>query len=115
MWAVDGGFAYSDPAQEKIVVRLTAGLEKIRASGQPLTRTQQSWACVIQSLRPADRIPAGLSMGSLANGHETDLQWPQNNLDETCLWLYKPLSERARGFKPRVCFNPEVCQAQKIA
>lgn len=115
MWAVDGGFAYSDPAQEKIVARLTAGLEKIRATGQPLTRTQQSWACVIQSLRPADRIPAGLSMGRSDNGHETDLQWPQNNLDETCLWLYKPLSERARGFKPRVCFNPEVCQAQKIA
>jgi hypothetical protein len=67
-WAQAGGYAYSDPAQADMVARLQAGLETIRASGTPLTRSQQSWVCVLQSLRPVDLVPSGFLMSGTASG-----------------------------------------------
>lgn len=98
-WSIDRGYKYADPAQEEVLRRLACGLEEIRAAGHPLSRIQQSWACVLQSLRPVEKIPAHLYMGS------QELLWPQNNLNDVCLWVYKPLSQRAHGFVPAVSFS----------
>jgi hypothetical protein len=54
-----------------------------------LTRTQQSWVCVVQGLRPIELIPEGLYL----NGP----LWPQTNLDNACLWMVKPISEKGRA------------------
>ena len=119
-WAQAGGYAYSDPAQADMVAKLQAGLEAIRASGTPLTRSQQSWICVLQSLRPVDLVPSGFLMSGVASGvagrkvdteqdqSEQRLRWPQNNVDDECLWLYKPLSAKAQGFIPNVSFQPKL-------
>jgi hypothetical protein len=39
---------------------------------------------------------------------EQRLRWPQNNVDDECLWLYKPLSAKAQGFIPNVSFQPKL-------
>lgn len=87
-WFQREGFSFSDPTQAKTFADIVAGLEKIRAAGHPLTRTQQSWTCVVQSL-PAELIPAHLNM----NGP----LWPQTNTDDICLWMYRPLSDKAKA------------------
>lgn len=102
-WAVSGGYDYSSAEQKQAVDYLAAGLEYIRHNGTPLTRSQQSWVCVLQSLRPIDRIPQALRFITPENAH---LTWPQDNLSDRCLWMYKPLSEQARGFKPAISFEP---------
>lgn len=125
-WAQSGGYVYADPAQADMVARLQEGLEAIRASGTPLTRSQQSWVCVLQSLRPVDLVPSGFLMSGVASGiaeqqpsaaqgpsghgqpAHTPLRWPQNNVDEECLWLFKPLSAKAQGFIPNVSFQPKL-------
>jgi hypothetical protein len=38
----------------------------------------------------------------------TRLRWPQNNVDDECLWLYKPLSAKAQGFIPNISFQPKL-------
>lgn len=99
-WGTDGGYIFADDGQAQTLKELSDGLEKIRAAGKPLTRTQQSWVCVVQSLRPTEKIPADLYLAGP--------EWPQDNIDKRCLWLYKPLSERAKGFKPhRNCLCPK--------
>ncbi|MBS1997864.1 MAG: hypothetical protein JSS86_16185 [Cyanobacteria bacterium SZAS LIN-2] len=100
-WAMNGGFALPDASQALVMSQLAAGLDAIRAKGTPLTRTQQSWACVVQSLRPVDKIPPTFYMGN------PDLVWPQDNISDYCLWLYKPLSAKAKDFHPAVKFLPE--------
>jgi hypothetical protein len=88
-WFVSSGYQYTNPPQEQTLAQFTTGLEKIRASGTPLTRPQQSWVCVIQSLRPVDLIPASYNL----NGP----LWPQTNLDNACLWVNKPLTDKAKA------------------
>lgn len=104
-WGQAAGYSYSDLTQAAMVAKLHAGLEAIRARGIPLTRSQQSWVCVLQSLRPVELIPETLRIGSVDGGAEL-LSWPQNNVDDQCLWLYKPVSARAQGFVPDVSFTP---------
>jgi hypothetical protein len=91
-WGLGGDYLFRDPVQEATFNAFSEGLERIRASGMPLTRTQQSWVCVVQSLQPSSRIPVALRLSGP--------QWPQDNIGPKVLWLYKPLSERAKGFKP---------------
>jgi len=100
-WAMNGGYLLPDPDQALVMSQLAAGLDAIRAKGHPLTRTQQSWACAVQSLRPVDKIPATFYMGN------SELVWPQDNVSDYCLWLYKPLSAKAKDFAPKVRFRPE--------
>ena len=102
-WAVSGGYEYASPAHKQAVDYLAAGLEYIRHNGTPLTRTQQSWVCVLQSLRPIARIPEALRFITPEHAH---LTWPQDNVSDRSLWMYKTLSERARGFKPMISFEP---------
>lgn len=91
-WGLGGDYLFRDPEQEATFNAFSDGLERIRASGTPLTRSQQSWVCVVQSLAAQDLIPPVLRL----NGP----QWPQDNIGPKVLWLYKPISERVKGFKP---------------
>ena len=100
-WAMGCGFMLADAEQARVMQDLATGLDSIRSRGNPLTRTQQSWACAVQNLRPVDKIPASFYMGS------PDIYWPQDNISDYCLWLYKPLSDRAREFHPSVTFRPK--------
>jgi len=68
------------------------GIKRIKESGIKLTRPQESWVCVIQSLRPTELIPAGLFL----NGP----LWPQDNIGPELLWMNKPLSDRAAALIP---------------
>jgi hypothetical protein len=70
----------------ELMNQFAEGLKRIKASGIRLTRAQESWVCVLQSL-PAEHIPAGLNL----NGPK----WPQDNIGAVNLWMYKPLSARA--------------------
>lgn len=87
-WAQSGGYEFSDEAQAQNFAALQAGLAAIRSAGHPLTRTQQSWACVIQNLRPVEHIPDALNMRGPI--------WNQDNIGQECLWVFKPLTEKAR-------------------
>lgn len=93
-WAQSHGYRYSVPRQDGLLQKMHDGLERIRHNGTPLTRSQQSWVCVIQGLRPVELIPANLYMG------DDNLRWPQTNIDDECLWLYKGISQRAKDFTP---------------
>jgi hypothetical protein len=88
LWSKSMGYRYLDPAQEKAIDELTAGIARLKAAGVKLTRPQESWLCVVQSLRP-DLIPAGLNL----NGPK----WPQDNIGPQNLWMYKPLTEKAKA------------------
>lgn len=103
-WAVSGGYDFASPLQERAVENMTQGLERIRQLGTPLTRTQQSWVCVLQSLTPTDKIPEALKF---ITDETKDLVWPQDNVSDRCLWMFKVLSERARDFAPEISFEPE--------
>jgi len=63
------------------------GIKGLKDSGMKLTRTQESWVCVVQSLRPLELIPEGLYL----NGPI----WPQDNIGPELLWMNKPLTEKA--------------------
>lgn len=87
MWARAIGYRYAYQKDADTLAALTAGVDKVKASGIKLNRVQESWLCVLQSLRPIELIPAGLYFGGV--------QWPQNNIDQANLWMYKPLHEKA--------------------
>ncbi|HEY9783897.1 MAG TPA: hypothetical protein V6D17_00755 [Candidatus Obscuribacterales bacterium] len=90
-WVIDNGYLFSDAKQKETFAQFHEGLEQIRAKGTPLTRQQQSWVCVLQSLKPSDLIPAELNlMGPI---------WPQDNISQRCLWLYKPISEAGKALR----------------
>ncbi len=99
------GFKISDSVQAKTVEQFAAGLEKVRRDGTPLTRQQQSWLCVLQSLRPAELIPASLNLNGPIR--------PQNNVDNVCLWIHKPLTEKAQkmlsGKPARLRSKAKIC------
>lgn len=92
-WAQSGGYSYSYAEQAATIAQFEEGLANIRAAGRPLTRPQQSWVCAIQSLRPIELIPEGLNL----NGPI----WPQDNLTQACLWVHKPLTDKARQLLKR--------------
>jgi hypothetical protein len=86
-WAVSAGFIVDSAKHAAELEALKDGLAKFRAAGQQLSRSQQSWACVMQNLAVEHRIPT-LDMGNA--------RWPQNNVDNECLWVRKPVSAAAR-------------------
>jgi len=92
-WAQSHSYVYSYAVQAQTIAQFEEGLAKIRANGQPLTRSQQSWVCVIQSLRPTELIPDGLYLDGPI--------WPQDNLSQACLWVHKPLTDKARELLKR--------------
>ncbi|MBZ0188268.1 MAG: hypothetical protein K8F91_18605 [Candidatus Obscuribacterales bacterium] len=87
-WAESIGYRYSDPDQGAALACLTAGIKRVKEGGLTLTRPQESWLCVIQSL-PRQFIADQYYMGGCT--------WPQDNISQVNLWMYKPLSERAKA------------------
>jgi hypothetical protein len=86
-WNCAKGYACSDPAQEATISDFQRRAAELRKQGVTLSRLQESWLFVLQSL-PAESVPAPLYLNSGT--------WPQNNLDQNNLWLFKPLSEKAK-------------------
>ncbi|MBX3152747.1 hypothetical protein KF728_21495 [Candidatus Obscuribacterales bacterium] len=86
-WNCAKGYACNNKEQQAVIADFQARAAKLKATGFKLSRLQESWLFVIQSL-PAECIPAPLHLGSG--------KWMQNNIDQNNLWLYKPLSEKAK-------------------
>lgn len=93
MWAYALGYRFTDPAQAKLFSDLSAGIARTKAAGVPLNRAQESWVCVIQSLRPLDLIPKELYLGGPV--------WPQDNIGPQNLWMNKPLSDKGKSLLAR--------------
>lgn len=86
MWGASIGYRYTYEHDAAALKALTEGIARLKANGVKLNRVQESWVCVLQSL-PPEHIPAHLNMGGPI--------WPQNNIDQKNLWMYKPLNEKA--------------------
>jgi len=87
MWTASLGYSYTLPEDAAIMQAFTTGIKRIKESGVKLTRPQESWLVVLQSLRPVELIPAHLYMG------EPTLIWPQDNISARNLWVHKALSK----------------------
>lgn len=92
MWFKSRGYRFSYTKDLEVMDQLTAGIKAIKDKGINLTRQQESWVCVVQSLRPTELIPDGLYL----NGP----LWPQDNLGPELLWMNKPLTDRAAALIP---------------
>ncbi|HEY9714400.1 MAG TPA: hypothetical protein V6C72_13095, partial [Chroococcales cyanobacterium] len=88
MWSTSLGYSICNPDDAKTMAELAAGIKRIKASGVALTRPQESWVCVLQSLRE-DLIPAELNMHGP--------KWPQDNISQQNLWVIKALNEKANA------------------
>ncbi len=86
-WAESLKYLYADPTQKETLSRLSAGINRIKASGIVLTRPQESWVVAMQSL-PRQYIPDQFYLDGAI--------WPQDNIGAANLWMYKALSERAK-------------------
>ncbi len=95
-WGLQRGYSFAYRVQQDAFEGLRNGIDRLKRKGLILNRVQESWLPVIQSLRPQEEIPDNLCLGGPV--------WPQNNIDDQCLWLYKPISRRAHGFIP-ACFE----------
>ncbi|MBZ0188267.1 MAG: hypothetical protein K8F91_18600 [Candidatus Obscuribacterales bacterium] len=87
-WLQAYGYGFRYAYDGSTFQALTSGLEAVRKAGHPLTRAQQSWVCVVQSLKPVELVPEHLRLGGPV--------WPQDNISDRCLWLYRPISDLAR-------------------
>ncbi|MBX9878151.1 MAG: hypothetical protein K2Y22_06790 [Candidatus Obscuribacterales bacterium] len=87
-WGQSFGWRVTDPEKAAILAELTKGLASLKEKGVRLTRSQESWVCVLQSL-PRKYIPDNLYLGGAT--------WQHDGLNKNYLWMHKPLSERARG------------------
>jgi hypothetical protein len=68
--------------------QIREGLQRIKDAGVSLTRVQESWVCILQSL-PRDMIDDKYYLGGVT--------WPQDNLSQDTLWMNKPLSAAAKS------------------
>lgn len=91
MWGVAVGYRYTNPEEGKTLAAFSAGIKRLKDAGMQLTRTQESWVCVLQSL-PKEHRPKELDL----NGPV----WPQDNIGAANLWMNKPLTERAKQILP---------------
>lgn len=87
MFALAMGFRFTYAQQEAELAALKTGIESLKGKGVKLTRPQESWVCVLQSL-PVDRIPEKFYLGGP--------RWLQDNISQDNLWMHKALSPRAR-------------------
>ena len=86
-WAQSIGYLYTCEEQDAAIQALGEGIERLKSEGRALKRHQESWVCVLQHL-PRKHIPDDLYLGGA--------QWPQDNIGQQNLWMYKPLSDRAK-------------------
>lgn len=85
-WAESIGYCYTCEDQEAAVSALTDGITRLKEKGHVLKRHQESWVCVLQHL-PRRFIPEEFYLDGA--------RWPQDNIGQQNLWMYKPLSDRA--------------------
>ncbi len=106
-WNCAKGYECSDPEHEATINAFKAKVAELARNGQSLTRVQESWLFVMQSLGP-DQTPERFYLGGLV--------WPQNNIDQNNLWLHKPLSSRAKAqikaIKKETECNPQTSMPQ---
>jgi hypothetical protein len=95
-WCEVKGFAITDPIVAEKIAAFKAGLDTMKQGGTILTRSQESWVAVFQTLTE-DAVPE-----RLAHLWMPDIVWPQDNIEPANLWLWKPISEKARGMSPRL-------------
>lgn len=88
-WNRAKAYFCSNKEQEESIASFHKKVKDLKASGVSLSRLQESWLYVVQSLRPVELIPQGLFLDGPT--------WPQNNLDQNNLWLYKPLTAKAQS------------------
>jgi hypothetical protein len=93
MWALALGYRITYEKDLQAIQALTAGIKRIKQNGVSLTRPQESWVVVLQSLRPVELIPPHLYLGGPV--------WPQNNIDQQNLWVNKPLHAKAAEMLPK--------------
>ena len=89
MWLMaSGGYRYTYQRDAQTMAEFATRLKELRnIDGSELTRSQQSWVCVLQNLRDRDAIPKHLDLGGVT--------WPQDNIGAQTLWTNKPLSALA--------------------
>ena len=85
MWAQAIGYKFTYQNDADNIAALTAGIKRLKDGGMKLSRMQESWLCVLQSL-PKELIPEGMYLGGPT--------WPQNNIDQNNLWMHKPLTDK---------------------
>jgi len=86
-WGQAFGWRVTDPDKAAILAELKAGLARLKEKGIRLTRSQESWVCVLQSL-PRKHIPDNLYLGGAT--------WQHDGLNKSYLWMHKPLTEKAK-------------------
>lgn len=86
MWGLSLKYRFAYQREADAVGALMKGIAALKARGVKMNRPQESWAVAVQSL-PPEHIPAELNLGGPV--------WPQNNIDQQNLWMYKPLNEKA--------------------
>jgi hypothetical protein len=88
LWMKNIGYRIRYSEHSQIVDKLRHFFKTASFEGKPLTRSQQSWVCVLQSL-PRQYIPDELFVEGAV--------WPQTCLDhdQTNIWGFKPLHEKA--------------------
>lgn len=91
MWAYSIGYRFTNAEQAKVMASFAEGIKRLKAAGVKLTRSQESWLCVVQSL-PREHIPNELYLGGI--------KWPQDNIGPANLWMHKPLSDKAKQLMP---------------
>ena len=91
MWLLTCGYRYNFQQDLGTMAAFAAGLKAIRDKGTPLTRSQQSWVCVLQNL-PRNHIPPQFDLGGII--------WPQDNIGPENLWVHKPISTKALELVP---------------
>jgi hypothetical protein len=91
MFAMALGYRCTYEDQAAQLKAIHDGIEAIKKSGIKLTRPQESWVCVLQSL-PVEMIPKELYLGGQ--------KWMQDNISADNLWFNKPLTEKAKLLMP---------------
>lgn len=83
-WARSRGYVFDNDKYKDILEKFDQEISKLRHSGIPIERWQESWLCVLQNL-PKDKIPRELKL-------DESLYWPQTNLpDSENIWLSKAM------------------------
>jgi hypothetical protein len=91
MFAQAVGYRITYEDQAKQFAQLQEGIQRIKKSGVELSRPQESWVAVVQSL-PVELIPPQLYLGGP--------KWLQDNISQDNFWFNKPLTDKARAAVP---------------
>jgi hypothetical protein len=102
-WAMKEGFHCVEQSHLETLDAFRDAFDRLDHSlNYTLSRSQQSWLCVIQSL-PRKYVPTQFRLGKL--------KFPQDNIGPQCLWMYRALSEKARLLLEQPLPSPETAQS----